>query len=185
MSMILGFRHKDLERLFQKDERQGIPHACVNKITRILARLDEATQPGDMNLPGYQLHQLKGKLAGRWAVRVSRNWRATFRFVSENVTDVNLVDYHWEEKMPMRNPPHPGLCVLHDCLEPLGLSVAEGARRLGVSQKELSGIVNCRSAISKDMALRLDRAFGGGAGIWRRSQETYDSVQAAAQRRPG
>ena len=44
MSMIPGFRHKDLERLFQKDERQGIPHAWVNKITRILARLDEATQ---------------------------------------------------------------------------------------------------------------------------------------------
>ena len=80
--------------------------------------------------------------------------------------------------MPMKNPPHPGLSVLHDCLEPLGLNVAEGARKLGVSQKELSDIVNCRSAISKDMALSLDRAFGGGAGIWRRMQETYDSVQA-------
>ena len=81
--------------------------------------------------------------------------------------------------MPMKNPPHPGLSVLHDCLEPLGLSVAEGARRLGVTQEELSEIVNCRSAISKDMALRLDRAFGGGDGTWRRLQETYDSVQAA------
>ncbi len=80
--------------------------------------------------------------------------------------------------MPMKNPPHPGLSVLHDCLEPLGLSVAEGARKLGVSQKELSGIVNCRSPISKDMAHRLDRTFGGGAGTWRRLQETYDSVQA-------
>ena len=81
--------------------------------------------------------------------------------------------------MPMKNPPHPGLSVLHDCLEPLGLGVIEGARKLGVSQKELFEIVNCRSAISKDMALRLDRAFGGGAGTWRRLQETYDSAQAA------
>lgn len=81
--------------------------------------------------------------------------------------------------MPMKNPPHPGLSVVHDCLEPLGLSVAEGARKLGVSQEELAGIVNCRSPISKDMALRLAKAFGGGAGTWRRLQETYDSVQAA------
>ena len=92
--MILGFRRKNLERLFEKDKRQGIPPAQVNKIIRILARLDEATQPGDMNLPGYQLHQLKGRLAGHWAVKVSRNWRVTFRFMGENVTDVDLVDYH-------------------------------------------------------------------------------------------
>ena len=52
LSMILGFRHKNLERLFEIDKRQGIPPALVNKIIRILARLDEATQPGDMNLPG-------------------------------------------------------------------------------------------------------------------------------------
>ena len=79
----------------------------------------------------------------------------------------------------MKNPPHPGLSVLHDCLEPLGSSVAEGARKLGVNQEELAGIVNCRSPISKDMAPRLGKAFGG-AGTWRRLQETYDSSQAAS-----
>ena len=94
LSMILGFRHKNLERLFERDKRQGIPPALANKIIRILARLDEATQPGDMNLPGYQLHKLKGRLEGHWAVKASRNWRVTFRFMGENVTDVNLVDYH-------------------------------------------------------------------------------------------
>ena len=92
--MILGFRHKNLERLFERDQRQGIPPALVNKIVRILARLDEATQPGDMNLPGYQLHKLRGRLEGHWAVKASRNWRVTFRFMGEDVTDVNLVDYH-------------------------------------------------------------------------------------------
>ena len=81
--------------------------------------------------------------------------------------------------MPIKNPPHPGLSVLHDCLEPLGLSIAEGARKLGVGQEELFEIVNCRSPISKEMALRLDMTFGGGAETWRRLQETYDSVQAA------
>ena len=65
--------------------------------------------------------------------------------------------------MPMKNPPHPGLSVRHDCLEPLGLSVTEAARKLGVSRKQLSDIVNCRSGISPEMAIRLDKAFGGGA----------------------
>lgn len=64
--------------------------------------------------------------------------------------------------MPMKKPPHPGLSVRYDCLEPLGLSVAEGSRKLGVSRKQLSDIVNGRSGISPEMAIRLDMVFGGG-----------------------
>ena len=58
--------------------------------------------------------------------------------------------------MPMKNPPHPGLSVRHDCLEPLGLTVTEAASRLGVSRKQLSNVVNGRSGISPEMAIRLD-----------------------------
>jgi addiction module HigA family antidote len=80
--------------------------------------------------------------------------------------------------MPMKNPPHPGLSVRHDCLEPLGLSVTEAARELGVSRKQLSDIVNCHSGISPEMAIRLDKAFGGGAATWVRLQAAYDLAQA-------
>ena len=80
--------------------------------------------------------------------------------------------------MPMKNPPHPGLSVRHDCLEPLGLSVTVAARKLGISRKQLSGIVNCRSGISPEMAIRLDKAFGGGAGTWYRLQAAWDLAQA-------
>ncbi len=96
-------------------------------------------------------------------------------------TDVDLVDYHYEQEdrsMPMKNPPHPGLSVRHDCLEPLGLSVTEVARKLGVSRKQLSDIVNCRSGISPEMAIRLDKAFGGGADTWYRLQSTWELAQA-------
>lgn len=78
----------------------------------------------------------------------------------------------------MKNPPHPGLSVRHDCLEPLGLSVTEAARKLGVSRKQLSDIVNGRSGISPEMAIRLDKAFGGGAETWLRLQAAYDLAQA-------
>ena len=80
--------------------------------------------------------------------------------------------------MPMKNPPHPGLSVRHDCLEPLGLSVTEAARKLGVSRKQLSDIINGRSGISPEMAIRLDKAFGGGVNTWYRLQASYDLAQA-------
>ena len=80
--------------------------------------------------------------------------------------------------MPMKNPPHPGLHVRHDCLEPLGLSVTEGAKVLGVTRQALNNLVNGKSGISADMAIRLDKAFGGGAETWLRLQMAYDLAQA-------
>lgn len=80
--------------------------------------------------------------------------------------------------MPMKNPPHPGSSVRHDCLEPLGLSITEAAKKLGVSRKQLSDVVNGRSGISPGMAIRLDMAFGGGAETWLRLQVAYDLAQA-------
>lgn len=80
--------------------------------------------------------------------------------------------------MPMKSPPHPGLSVRHDCLEPLGLRVSEAARKLGISRKQLSDIVNCRSGISPEMAIRLDKAFGGGADTLYRLQSTWELAQA-------
>ncbi len=80
--------------------------------------------------------------------------------------------------MLMRSPPHPGLSVRHDCLEPLGLNVTDAARRLGISRKQLSDIVNGHAGISPEMAIRLDKAFGGGAATWLRLQAAYDLAQA-------
>ena len=64
------------------------------KVERVLARLDEASVPGDMSLPGFRLHPLEGDRADHWAVSVSGNWRIVFRFEGRDVTDVDLVDYH-------------------------------------------------------------------------------------------
>ncbi len=80
--------------------------------------------------------------------------------------------------MAMKDSPHPGLSVRHDCLEPLDLTVTEAASRLGISRRQLSDIVNCRAGISAEMAIRLDKAFGGGAETWYRLQGAYDLAQA-------
>jgi antitoxin HigA-1 len=80
--------------------------------------------------------------------------------------------------VPMTPPPHPGLSVRYDCLEPLALTVTDAARKLGVSRKQLSDVVNGNAGISPEMAIRLDKAFGGGAETWSRLQASYDLAQA-------
>lgn len=80
--------------------------------------------------------------------------------------------------MRMKNPPHPGLSVRHDCLEPLGLSIAEGAKVLGVTRQAMNNLVTGKAGISAEMAIRLEKAFGGGAETWLRMQAAYDLAQA-------
>ncbi|OGP22948.1 MAG: addiction module antidote protein, HigA family [Deltaproteobacteria bacterium GWA2_57_13] len=80
--------------------------------------------------------------------------------------------------MVMKNPPHPGLSVRADCLEPLGLSVTEAAKALGVSRQALNNLIRGKAAISPQMAIRLDKAFGGGAETWLHLQAAYDLAQA-------
>ncbi len=92
--MIMRFRHKGLERLFASGDTRGVSADQAKRLRRLLASLSTATSPMNMNIAGYQLHQLAGERKGQWAVSVSGNWRLVFRFDGENATDVDLVDYH-------------------------------------------------------------------------------------------
>lgn len=85
--------------------------------------------------------------------------------------------------MAMKNPPHPGLAVRHECLEPLGLSVTQGAKVLGVTRQTLNNLLNGKSGISPEMAVRLAKAFGGSAESWLGVQLDYDLAQV--RRREG
>jgi addiction module HigA family antidote len=78
----------------------------------------------------------------------------------------------------MKNPVHPGGVVKHDCLEPLGLSVTGAAKVLGVTRQALNNVVNGKAGVSPEMAIRLEKAFGGTADTWLRMQANYDLAQA-------
>ena len=78
----------------------------------------------------------------------------------------------------MHDPPHPGEVVRELCIKPLGLTVSDAARGLGVSRKTLSALLNGRFGISPEMAIRLSKAFGGGAESWLIQQTQYDLWQA-------
>ena len=92
--MIKSFKSKALEKLFFNDDRSKINQDHAAKLFRILDRLDASVNPQDMNLPGYKLHELKGKQSGVWAVWISGNWRVTFQFEGNDAINVDYIDYH-------------------------------------------------------------------------------------------
>jgi len=92
--MIRTFRHKGLKRLFETDNPSGVRAGQVRRIRDVLAHLDEARRPSDLDLPGYRLYPLRGGLKGCWSVTISGNWRIVFRLEEGDAFDVELVDYH-------------------------------------------------------------------------------------------
>lgn len=92
--MILSIRHKGLKRLYEDDNVRGVDPEHAGKLRDVLARLDAAGSPADMDLPGFRLHALKGDLEGFWAVTVRANWRVIFRFTGADASDLDYVDYH-------------------------------------------------------------------------------------------
>lgn len=166
--MIKSFRHKELERFFLEGKKSGIQAQHADKLSRQLAALNHATGPDDMNLPGWRLHPLKGRLAGHWSII-----RTTI-----------------EEAIPMttqHNPPHPGAILREDILPALDLSVTEAARQLGGSRVTLSRLINEQSGLSPEMALRIEawlgEESGGRAEMWAGMQLDYDMWKARQRRR--
>jgi proteic killer suppression protein len=92
--MISTFRHKGIERFFISGSKAGIQPMHANKLNEQLTVLNAATKPEHMNIPGWNLHPLRGELAGHWAVSVNGNWRLTFSFDGEDAILVDYQDYH-------------------------------------------------------------------------------------------
>jgi addiction module HigA family antidote len=84
--------------------------------------------------------------------------------------------------MPMKKPPHPGTVVLEECIEPLRLSITGAAAALGVTRNTLSELVNGKRGISPEMAVRLERVFGGSAESWLVQQAQYDLAHVRRDR---
>ena len=92
--MILSFKHKGLKRLFEEDDTRKVKQDHVKRLTRILAALDAADSPEQLDAPRWGLHKLKGELKDFYAVKVSGNWRVIFRFEDGDALDVDYLDYH-------------------------------------------------------------------------------------------
>ncbi len=92
--MIKSFKHKRLKRLFETGHTSGVKQQHVERLRKILALLETAESIDDMDLPGLNLHNLKGKRKNTLAVKVSGNWRVTFKLKDGDVLEVKYEDYH-------------------------------------------------------------------------------------------
>jgi len=92
--MIISFRSKPLKLYYEKGDVSKLPADQLTRIQNILTRLDIATKPEQLNVPGYDYHQLKGNLSGFYSVKVKNNFKIIFQFADENVLDVDYLDYH-------------------------------------------------------------------------------------------
>lgn len=92
--MIKKFRHKGLRKLFESGVASGIQPQHETRLRQILALLETADSIRDMDLPGLRLHELKEQKKGTYAIKVSGNWRVTFKIINGDILDVNYEDYH-------------------------------------------------------------------------------------------
>ena len=92
--MVMSFRHRGLKALYDGRTTRRVTPDHVRKLLDILAALDRSRGPEGMDLPGFRLHELRGRPKGHYAVSVSGNWRVTFRFEDGSAVDVDYVDYH-------------------------------------------------------------------------------------------
>jgi toxin HigB-1 len=92
--MIQSFRHKGLKRFFEAGITTGIQPQHVQRLRILMAALDTSQSIRDMNIPGFRLHQLKGRRSGVWSVSVSGNWRVTFEFRDGQAYILDYEDYH-------------------------------------------------------------------------------------------
>lgn len=92
--MIKSFKNKDLQSFLREGIEKGIPPKAKKRIGGRLEAIDTALEIGDIRLPGYELHELKGNRKGTWSVKITGNWRITFKFENGHAYDVDFEDYH-------------------------------------------------------------------------------------------
>ena len=92
--MIISFKHKGLKLFFETGSTAGIQAKHKNKLNLLLGTLDSAETVQAMDVPGWELHPLKGDLSGHWSVKVNGNWRVTFKFENGHAEIVDYQDYH-------------------------------------------------------------------------------------------
>jgi toxin HigB-1 len=174
--VIKAIRHRGLKRLYEKDERRGLAADQVDKIARILARLDEADRPDNMDLPGFRLHPLKGDLKGFWAVSVSGNCGSSFgskaATPTTSISSITIRRFLSWRCLTRRIP------AFRSSTTASSRWVTKAALVLGVTRQTLNDLIHGRRGISPEMAIRLEMAFGGGAETWVRMQAAYDLAQA-------
>jgi proteic killer suppression protein len=181
--MIRAFRSRPLKALWDNGRSAKIASALIDRVARRLGALDVARLPEDVNVPGFNFHKLRGA-PQRYSVHVSGPWCITFEWDGDDAVAVDFENYHQAKgKIDMTNiragkrslqPVHPGALLREDVLPALGITVTDAAAKLGISRQSLHAVLAERSSITVEMAVRLGKLCGNGAGLWLRMQQAHD-----------
>ena len=189
--MIKSFRHKGLKELFLKGRSSKVLKNLQSRCLRRLDALDRATSVGDLDLPGFDFHALRGR-PKRYSLHVNGPWCVTFEWAEGDSRRVDLeqaiplrsekmTDEYLVTKRPSRPPTHPGEILREDVLPSLKLSVSEAARRLRISRQTLHRIMAGTHPVRPDMAVRLGKFCGNGPRFWLAMQQEHDLWLAERQ----
>jgi addiction module HigA family antidote len=179
---IRSFRSRALRRLYEDDDARGLRPDWADRIRRILFALDEAIHIDEMGrFPGWRLHPSKetGAGSGPCPCRETGALYSASRTAMHSTSILSTTtDPRRYRAMPMKAPPHPGILVREEVLRPLGITVTEAARALGVGRPALSALLNGRADVTPDMAIRIEKAFGPSMDHLLRMQCAYTIAQA-------
>jgi len=167
----MRFRHKGLKRLFEDGDQRGVRADHLERIEQILAVLYKASRLSDLNIPGWRLHQRKGR-DRRWSVDISGQWRILFHWDEER--GVLTMSTTCKTTEPKMRPVHPGPIIARAITEGLRMTMADAARSLGVARPHLHRVLSGRHGVTPEMALKVGRLLGNGARIWLDLQVEYD-----------
>jgi len=173
--VIKSFRSRALERFASEGDGSRLPVPDKERVRRILLALDAASAPGQLNIPGFKLHALKGK-GKRFAVSANANYRITFGWSGVDAIDVDRggLPLMTRNKLTGLRPMHPGELLREEVLPALGRPKTEIAAMLGVSRQTLYDILAERQPVTPPMALRFGKLLGNGPELWLNMQCAYD-----------
>src|SRR5208282_190776 len=162
--IIRSVRHRGLLRLIEDDDRRELRNDLVRRLRNILAVLIAAADmSGVSGPPGWRVHRLRADRAGTWSIFSQRQSAANLRYPAGRNLQPRFGGLPLMSRAPARigmAPPHPGAFICEEILDELGLSVSEAAKVLDVRRATLSDLINGNAALSAEMALRIEKAFG-------------------------
>lgn len=178
--MIVNFADKITEQIFSGLVVAKIDLGLQKLALRRLRYIHAASRIEDLMVPpSNRLEKLKGDLKDFYSVRVNNQWRIVFRWQDGKATDVQFIDYHWEDViMTHIDIDHPGTLLREDFLNDLAIKPATLARTIGVDRAAIKAILDGKRSITAEMSIKLGLALGLSPAFWLNLQSDYDLRKA-------
>lgn len=175
--MILSFYDNDQEKVFNGEFIRRLPKELHKKALMRLMAINSAKEIEELQFPpSNRLHKLLGDRKNQWSISINDQYRICFKFENGNATDVEIVDYHQERIIKKTFNVHPGE-ILKEYLDEMEISAYKLSHATGISESNLSELINGKKNITARLSLLLGKFFGFNEEYWLRMQNHYDILE--------